>query len=86
MNFYTNLCTDYFYLHGAIEDIIGYDIVGSNTKPKIGIYPCTVNGKYKCICYSWYRRLGQCGLICLENDVEANRWCKNKYDTKSNHI
>lgn len=75
-----------FYLHGQIENIIGYDLVGCNTNDiSIGIHQCYVN-EYSCIYYSWYRKYGQCGLICLESDIPANSYALIKYNKKADII
>lgn len=75
-----------FYLHGTIEDIIGYDLISSYDDIPIGISDCLVNNKYLCNCYSWIRTLGQCGIICLQDDKEGNAWAKFKYNNKSEFI
>lgn len=75
-----------FYLHGKIEDIMGFDLVSSSDNIPIGITDCLVNNEYHCNCYSWNRSLGQCGLICLQEDKEGNAWAKCKYNNKSEFI
>lgn len=74
-----------FYLHRQIENIVGYDLVGCTDNIPIGIHQCYVNN-YPCIYYSWYRKLGQCGLICLESDISANSYALLRYNEKAEII
>ena len=74
-----------FYLHGEIEKIIGYDLVNCNYCIPLGITDCNVNN-YDCICYSWIRRPGQCGLICLKSDIDANEYALKMYNDKAEYL
>ena len=83
INFSSNsniLCYRY-YLHGQLEWLLGTDVVGcSINNPSLGVYRCTVNDEYDCICFSWNSKLlGHCGLIVLQDDDRAKIDCLNQY-------
>ena len=83
INFSSNaniLCYRY-YMHGQLEQLLGTDIVGcSVNNPPLGVYRCTVDNVYNCICFSWNSKLlGHCGLIVLQDDNKAKIDCLNQY-------
>lgn len=76
----------HFYAHGKLESILSTDLLGCNTKDvPIGIHPCKVE-EYNCTYYSWIRNIGQCGLICLSNDKEANSYALRMFNNKATFI
>lgn len=83
INFNSNadiLCYRY-YMHGQLEQLLGTDLVGCSIKsPPLGVYRCTVNNKYNCVCFSWNSKLlGHCGLIILQDDDKAKIECLDNY-------
>ena len=83
-------CVYCVYLHGKIERINGYDCVLLTELPhEEGKFPITIylsdGTPYRCTMYFWYPNgfpMGK-GLICLEDDTEANRQAQILYDNKS---
>ena len=89
INFNSNadiLCHRY-YMHGRLQQLLNTDLVGCSKKPPFGIYKCTVNNEFNCICFSWKSKLGWQGLIILQDDTdEVKIECLNKFLCKVTYL
>jgi hypothetical protein len=87
----------YCYLHGQLENEIGFDLFGisnhpqnwdfdnTNTIPK-GIYEGTYNAK-DCVLYLWQSKMfGLRGLCVYKDDIDANMFAYKHYFTDAVHL
>lgn len=71
------------YSHGILEGILNNDLLYGKKDIPVGINDCIVDDYYECTCYSWKRSLGQCALVCLKDDISANKFAFEKYINKA---
>lgn len=86
MHFYSHgsVIKDNIYSHGILEGILGNDLLyGGGKNIPIGINDCQVDDFYECTCYSWKRDKGLCALVCLKDDISANKFAFEKYINKA---
>ncbi|MCP3678357.1 MAG: hypothetical protein GY889_06290 [Proteobacteria bacterium] len=63
------------YLHGAIEDYAGFDLIVKRDNPDVptGVYPVVIDVSgvtYDCTAHVWNSSLGTKGLVVLNTDKE----------------
>lgn len=81
------VCLSGIYLHGKLQDAVGYDICAIGMDPiEVGVYPVKVSGYDKpCTAYiwrlPWLNGIGR-GLIVDSNDVEGNKEALKSYKTR----
>lgn len=80
---------NFWYLHGKLEDILGYDKAEFTEDPgKLsGIYEVEVVGiSGECIGFFWMREDQQRGLVCFKEDLEACQVAIRKYTERASTI
>ena len=81
----------FIYLHGKIEEIVGYDIINhiDPIPTEDGIYSAEVvfnNTEYECTMYVWNLKTHVRGLVVLNNDEESKKYAKMCYKSKVEHL
>lgn len=81
----------YIYLHGKIEEIVGYDIIDriDPIPREDGIYLVEVvfnNTAYECTMYIWNLKTRVRGLVVLNDDEESKKYAKICYDSKVEYL
>lgn len=83
--------TPYIYLHGVIQDEVGFDLISLDKVPELpGIYSVRVfvseTISHICSMYYWIAQAKDRGIIVFADDFEGAKYARDKYLERSAYL